>query len=160
MTTTDAQIKIEINVTCPHCDEYINILDENKFPNLNEDGYLIRNALGDTFGYENFDETIQCPKCKKSFIAHEICMNKPEIQIRRAVNILEVLDYYVKIKFITSKEKEIVWGHLCDSGITNDTTIHNCLTPDYFYKEKEPELYKFAERFEKDFSVSHIIISW
>jgi ssDNA-binding Zn-finger/Zn-ribbon topoisomerase 1 len=72
MEKTDAQIEIEINVTCPHCDEYINILDENKFPNLNEDGYLIRNALGDHFGWKDFNETIQCPECKKSFVVSHI----------------------------------------------------------------------------------------
>ena len=87
-------------------------------------------------------------------------MDKPKIQIQRAVDILEVLDYYVKIKFITSKEKEMVWDDLCDSGITNDTTIQNYLTPDYFDKEKEPELYKFAERFQEDFDINYLIICW
>ena len=65
MKKVEAQINIGINLTCPHCGEYIDLFDQNHFQGLHDDGYIYRKLLGDTFGCKDFDETITCPECKK-----------------------------------------------------------------------------------------------
>jgi endogenous inhibitor of DNA gyrase (YacG/DUF329 family) len=72
MKKADAQIEIQITVDCPHCDEYINIFDGNDFPKLNEEGYLSIKAFDGTFGCTDFNESVQCPECKKGFIVSNI----------------------------------------------------------------------------------------
>lgn len=61
---------IEINVTCPHCSEYINILDVKKVPELNG-GYEFLEIILFTsnffVGCDNLDEIVRCHKCKKQF---------------------------------------------------------------------------------------------
>ena len=65
MDKVEAQINISIDLSCPHCDEYIDLFDQEHFQGLHDDGYLYRKLLGERFGCDDFDETIECPKCKK-----------------------------------------------------------------------------------------------
>jgi uncharacterized protein YbaR (Trm112 family) len=67
MKQVEAQIEIEINTVCPHCEVYLDLLDNDEFPNLNEEGFLNTTLLGKTFGCRNWNEKIICPVCKKEF---------------------------------------------------------------------------------------------
>jgi hypothetical protein len=40
MKKTNAQINIRIDVECPNCEDDLDLLDKQQFPNLNDDGYL------------------------------------------------------------------------------------------------------------------------
>lgn len=71
MEKVEAHLMIEVNVECPHCDEYLNLFDADKFEHLNEDGYLQRKVV-DVFGADGFDEKIECPECEKMFGITEV----------------------------------------------------------------------------------------
>ena len=69
MENAQADLSIELNVTCPHCDHFFDLfeLDDGR---LNDDGYLMKNACPDgcwTDTHEKFKEEIKCPECKKDF---------------------------------------------------------------------------------------------
>ncbi len=64
---TPAVLTIELNVTCPNCENYFDLfeLDDGR---LNDDGYLIKSACPDgywTESHEKFEEVVNCPECKK-----------------------------------------------------------------------------------------------
>lgn len=68
MHIVQANLKIELNVTCPHCDDYFDLfeIDDGR---LNDDGYLMENTCpeGDwTDAHEEFKETVTCPECKET----------------------------------------------------------------------------------------------
>lgn len=68
MKSVQANLRIELNVTCPHCEEFFDLfeLDNGR---LNDDGSLMKNACPDGCWadiHEKFKETITCPECKKS----------------------------------------------------------------------------------------------
>ena len=67
MKKTDAQINIQVNVDCPHCERFIDLLDAEIYSKLNEDGHLYVRLFGDKFGCDDFNEIIACPECKKDF---------------------------------------------------------------------------------------------
>ena len=67
MKKTDAQINIQVNVDCPHCERFIDLLDAEIFSNLNDDGHVYKKELGDTFGRDYFKEIVTFPECKKDF---------------------------------------------------------------------------------------------
>lgn len=71
MKTVEAQINISINFECPHCEEYLDLFDQNHFQGLHDDGYIYGKALGDNFGCKNFNEEVSCPECgEKIKISH------------------------------------------------------------------------------------------
>lgn len=66
MKTTSAQLKIELNIICPHCWHCIDLVDSP----LNEEGGIIRAAVGDgNWGdaHRDFEEEVECPECSKEF---------------------------------------------------------------------------------------------
>ena len=67
MEQVEGYLNIEVHVECPHCEEYLNLFDSDKFEELNEEGYLHRKVLGDNFGCEGLDEEVTCPECKTKF---------------------------------------------------------------------------------------------
>lgn len=69
MEKVEASLDIEVNCECPYCEEYLNLLDYQKFEDLNEDGYLQRKVLKkDGYGNSNLSEEIKCPACEKEFL--------------------------------------------------------------------------------------------
>jgi len=68
METVEANLNIELNVTCPHCDDYFDLFD---FDNgrLNDDGYLMKSACPDghwSDEHDKFSESVKCPSCKEN----------------------------------------------------------------------------------------------
>jgi endogenous inhibitor of DNA gyrase (YacG/DUF329 family) len=62
-----ANLSIELNVTCPHCDEYFNLFEIDN-GRLNDDGYLMKSACPDGYWIDEhgkFKETVTCPDCEK-----------------------------------------------------------------------------------------------
>lgn len=60
---------ININVSCPHCEYFIELLAET---DLNKEGDLLNMALPDgpwVDEHEKFECEITCPKCKQEFLA-------------------------------------------------------------------------------------------
>lgn len=73
MKKIEAHLSIEINVECPHCEDYINLLDGNLFPHLNDEGTLFKQVFrNDGFGCNNLNEEITCPNCQKEFIVESV----------------------------------------------------------------------------------------
>lgn len=71
MKKTNADIRIEINVECPHCEEYINLLELDE---MVEEGYIYVRCFpdGEQWGCNGLNETIECPECKKDFIIEDV----------------------------------------------------------------------------------------
>lgn len=73
MKTTTARLAIEVWVHCPHCDFYIDLMDETDTDgyNHNEEGLVLSQAYPDGYWYEehkNFEvEDVTCSECKKDF---------------------------------------------------------------------------------------------
>ena len=67
MKQAEAQINVQINMECPHCEAYLDLYNNDEFPNINEEGYLNEKLLGETFGCKNWNEIVTCPECKKEF---------------------------------------------------------------------------------------------
>ena len=66
----NASLKIECNVECPHCDEYIDIYDIDA---IDDEGNLSRQILkGQGFGCKNLNLEIECPECKQKFTIGEV----------------------------------------------------------------------------------------
>lgn len=64
-----ADLRIELNVTCPSCDEFFDLFEYND-GRLNDDGYLIRSTCPDgvwSETHDKFSEDVRCPECN-----HEI----------------------------------------------------------------------------------------
>ena len=68
MKTAQATLLIELNVSCPYCDYYIELLSET---NLNEDGQVLTEAISHEawkkHSSERINEDVICPKCGKEF---------------------------------------------------------------------------------------------
>ena len=66
MKTAKANISLEINVECPHCEDYIDLLD---IQYLCDDGYIYNKCLSSTrsWGCDDFNEEVECPSCNKQF---------------------------------------------------------------------------------------------
>jgi len=69
MKKADADIYIQILVECPHCEESINLMNIEE---LKEDGYIYSQLLCGDFGKENWEETVECPDCKKEFVVGNV----------------------------------------------------------------------------------------
>lgn len=69
MKKTNADIILEINVECPHCEEYIHLLDLTE---MTDDGYIYLRCLDEQWGCKDFNETIECPGCNKEFIIEDV----------------------------------------------------------------------------------------
>jgi rubredoxin len=66
MKKVEGHLNIEVNISCPHCEDYFDLMDMGLFPHLNEEGYLLQEVLeGERLGAKDLDETIECPECKK-----------------------------------------------------------------------------------------------
>jgi ssDNA-binding Zn-finger/Zn-ribbon topoisomerase 1 len=65
VTDLIAKLNIELNVTCPHCDEYFDLM-EVEGGRLNDEGHLIKQACPDGFwseSHDQFEEKVNCPEC-------------------------------------------------------------------------------------------------
>ena len=65
---TEANLTIEMNVTCPHCGSYFDLFEIGN-GSLNDDGYLIKKACPQN-GYwgdehKQFKKKVKCPECTK-----------------------------------------------------------------------------------------------
>lgn len=71
MKKTNADIGISINVECPYCEEYINLLELTE---MTDDGYIYSACFRDDekWGCNGFNEKIECPECKKEFMIENI----------------------------------------------------------------------------------------
>jgi hypothetical protein len=73
MKKTDGHLNIEVNVSCPYCEEYFDLMNSEDFESLNEEGYINSRVLNNSrFGCNDFNETIECTNCKKEFIVTEV----------------------------------------------------------------------------------------
>ena len=61
MKEVEAYTSIEVNVDCPYCNEWLNILNVS-----------VREVLGNELSCKDADVEIVCISCKKTFIVHEI----------------------------------------------------------------------------------------
>ena len=74
MENVQANLSIELNVSCPHCEHYFDLfeLDGGR---LNDDGYLMKSACPNGYWvdeHEKFKEEVKCHECKKYFEVHGI----------------------------------------------------------------------------------------
>jgi len=74
MENVQANLSIELNVSCPHCEDYFDLfeLDDGR---LNDDGYLMKSACPNGHWvdeHKKFKEKVKCPECKKYFEVHGI----------------------------------------------------------------------------------------
>jgi len=78
LKTVKAEMVIELNVNCPNCEEFINLLDESETNgiNLNDDGFLLKQALADENwmdAHEKFAcDDVVCSECKTEFNVKEL----------------------------------------------------------------------------------------
>lgn len=73
MKTTRAVLSIELNVECPHCDDYLDLMDWDM--EMNEEGELTRQACPDgdwSESHRSFSEDVRCPHCEETFKAEGI----------------------------------------------------------------------------------------
>lgn len=68
LKTVSADLSIEVNVTCPECDETFDLLRKT---NLNEEGYVLRETISDDAwareSEDRLDTDCTCPECKAEF---------------------------------------------------------------------------------------------
>ena len=64
--TVEAALVIELNVTCPHCDHYFDLVSET---GLNDEGGLFNQVLSDerwkVDASERLSCAVNCPECKQ-----------------------------------------------------------------------------------------------
>ena len=73
MKKADAQISISIDVECPYCEEYFNLLTTSEDTWLYEEGYIYTKSFGyGQWGCNNFNEKVTCPDCKEQFTVENI----------------------------------------------------------------------------------------
>ena len=68
MTTVKASLIIELNASCPHCDEYFDLFEVDN-GRLNEEGFLIKEACPNgvwSEQHEEFEVEVDCPACGQS----------------------------------------------------------------------------------------------
>lgn len=67
--TQSARLWIELNVDCPHCGEFIDILDPNM--GMNDEGEMLSKACPSegqwTDEHKDFSEEVECRVCKETF---------------------------------------------------------------------------------------------
>ncbi len=69
----NALLSLSITINCPNeeCEHEIDLLDNAD--GLSDDGYIYNRALSDKgWGCENFNEKIECPKCKQKIMIKNI----------------------------------------------------------------------------------------
>lgn len=65
-----ADLVIEINVDCPHCDYPIDMTDADQ---CTEDGLIWKRALdGNQFGHDKAEIDFKCPECRGKIIVNTI----------------------------------------------------------------------------------------
>jgi DNA-directed RNA polymerase subunit RPC12/RpoP len=71
--TVEASLRIELNVECPHCEAWIDLMDD--CGDLNVEGFISRQAMpnGDwSESHDKFELDIDCPKCSKKIHIKQI----------------------------------------------------------------------------------------
>jgi C4-type Zn-finger protein len=62
-------LTIQLNVDCPHCEEYIDLLAHDM--GMNDEGEIISQTCPKdghwTDSHKEFDEEVKCPECGKTF---------------------------------------------------------------------------------------------
>lgn len=73
MSETHADLSIELNVTCPHCDEYFDLFEKT---DLNDEGGLMGSACPNeghwVDEHKKFKHKMDCPECGKKIHIEEI----------------------------------------------------------------------------------------
>jgi len=72
MRKTEGTIDISVNVTCPHCEDYLDLMSTEHFQHLHDDAIIYNKLFGKFFGCKDFNETIICPTCKNEIHIGEI----------------------------------------------------------------------------------------
>lgn len=79
LKTVKAQMIIELNVDCPNCEKFINLLDESETNerDLNDDEFLLKQALPDNENWMDAHEKfacddVVCSECKTKFNVKEL----------------------------------------------------------------------------------------
>jgi len=70
--TIEATLIIELNVSCPKCGNYFNLLD---YGGLNDEGEMINAACPSidwSESHKNFREEVNCPDCDEKMIIEGI----------------------------------------------------------------------------------------
>ena len=74
MSATQADLIIELNVSCPSCGEYVNLLDPAL--GLNDEGQILEQACPSeghwSDSHANFEQEVKCPMCNHEFLVNEI----------------------------------------------------------------------------------------
>ena len=66
MENVQADLSIELNVTCPFCCHYFDLFDVDN-GRLNDDGHLMKQACPDgcwTETHDKFKQRVTCPECE------------------------------------------------------------------------------------------------
>jgi len=73
LKTVEARLNIEVNVDCPKCDRYIDLLNDRDTNgnDHNDDGYVLTQACGNgqwAILHEQFEvENVTCSQCRAEF---------------------------------------------------------------------------------------------
>lgn len=74
-----ARISFDLSVDCPHCDEYLDLDDQESFPEINEnDGkfteffWTVRRWMNNEEDADQPNLYLDCPKCSKAFVVDKI----------------------------------------------------------------------------------------
>jgi hypothetical protein len=71
MENTVANIWVEVNVDCPHCSHYFDLLDDSLDHDVEKSDIMIA-AFQDEWGCKDAEIEVKCPGCEKKFIVNEI----------------------------------------------------------------------------------------
>lgn len=66
-----ASIHIQINVECPHCGNYIDLLDDSLDTEVEKTDIMIA-SFQDEWGCKDAEIEVKCPECENNFIVNEI----------------------------------------------------------------------------------------
>ncbi len=69
MKTTSANLFIQLDVECPHCESVFDLLDHQH--SFNDECQMINQVCCDgnwTEAHQNFEEELECPYCSETFI--------------------------------------------------------------------------------------------
>ncbi|MDV3508980.1 hypothetical protein CMU89_16990 [Elizabethkingia anophelis] len=71
MENAVASIYIQVNVNCPNCNEWIDLLDDSLDTEVEKSDIMII-SFQDEWGCKDAEIEVKCPECEKKFIVTEI----------------------------------------------------------------------------------------
>lgn len=70
MKKVDANLEIHVDVECPYCQEWFDILAESSLDDREE---ILEAVLDDdSLGCEKFDKIVECPECHQKFMVEAV----------------------------------------------------------------------------------------